>query len=335
MPIQSLDRPFTTRHLYELVRTRYLTPDKAEQAMRTLNLLPDEMAWRQFLDNALIALGITFLLSGIIFFFAYNWADMSRFTKFGILEAGLLLACLIAVTRDLSRLPSKFAILAAAILVGILLAVYGQIYQTGADAYSLFLAWAVMILPWVILSTFAPLWFIWLILLNLSLWLYWEQVYSHHFVFDTTIYALLAALNGSALIVWEYAYQRNIIWLRGKWFATLLYMATLTNLLIPTWIVILKSRQLEAFEMLAAILYVLTTLISFGYYYSQRRDLLLLTINLAGLIATSTIIIGRAILSQDVGSWLILSIWIIGTTAAAGSWLLKTARTGQQELTND
>ncbi len=40
----------------------------------------------------------------------------------------------------------------------ILLAVYGQTYQTGADPYELFFGWAILIIGWVAISRFAPLW---------------------------------------------------------------------------------------------------------------------------------------------------------------------------------
>ena len=43
-------------------------------------------------------------------------------------------------------------LIAASVLVGVLLAVIGQVYHTGADAYSLFAAWTLLILPWTLAS---------------------------------------------------------------------------------------------------------------------------------------------------------------------------------------
>jgi uncharacterized membrane protein len=42
--------------------------------------------------------------------------------------------------------------------VGVLQAVFGQIYETGADSYVLFLIWALLIIGWVAIGGYAPLW---------------------------------------------------------------------------------------------------------------------------------------------------------------------------------
>ena len=46
----------------------------------------------------------------------------------------------------------KAALLAASLFVGALLALIGQIYQTGADTFEMFAAWAALILPWVLVG---------------------------------------------------------------------------------------------------------------------------------------------------------------------------------------
>src|SRR5437879_207918 len=38
----------------------------------------------------LLAAGVSFLLSGIIFFFAYNWNNLSPFQKFALCETGIV-----------------------------------------------------------------------------------------------------------------------------------------------------------------------------------------------------------------------------------------------------
>ncbi|MBC8290414.1 MAG: DUF2157 domain-containing protein, partial [Planctomycetes bacterium] len=45
---------------------------------------------------------------------------------------------------------------------GVFLAVFGQVYQTGADEWLLFAGWAGLILPWTALSRFEALWILWL-----------------------------------------------------------------------------------------------------------------------------------------------------------------------------
>jgi len=64
----------------------------------------------------------------------------------------------------------------ASVLVGVLFAVYGQIYQTGANAYDFFLVWTIFITFWVAVSNFAPLWLLYMVLTNTTLILYSQQV---------------------------------------------------------------------------------------------------------------------------------------------------------------
>ena len=52
-----------------------------------------------------------------------------------------------AYFQNLQQLPGKVLLLGASVLIGVFLAVFGQVYQTGADAYNLFTMWALLILP--------------------------------------------------------------------------------------------------------------------------------------------------------------------------------------------
>ena len=54
------------------------------------------------------------------------------------------------VEHGLDAVAGRISLFATAFLSGILLAVFGQVYQTGADPYGLFLAWALLILPWAV-----------------------------------------------------------------------------------------------------------------------------------------------------------------------------------------
>ena len=109
--------------------------------------------WVQFLTGALLLLGAGLLLSGIVCFFAFNWADLGRFAKFGVLEAAVAICAGLGWWK-LSNLSGRVALFAAAVLVGPLLGVYGQTYQTGADPWGLFAFWALLILPWVVAARF-------------------------------------------------------------------------------------------------------------------------------------------------------------------------------------
>ncbi|HHB93056.1 MAG TPA: DUF2157 domain-containing protein [Thioploca sp.] len=329
----TLNSQVTSEHLYILARNEQLEVKTLEYALRKIGIVPDSQAWRQFLDDMFLLLGITLLSVGIIFFFAYNWNDMEKFAKFGLLETGILAMALFASIRGLEYLSSQAAILGASILLGALLAVYGQTYQTGADAFGLFVVWAALILPWVLVSRFAPLWLLWLILLNLGLGLFWEQVVvpNHHEI-PIELFLLLFLLNGMALLILEF--NHKLEWLQGKWLGIILFITTLTILIIPTLMTIVNFNiiwQDNQLFGLATVLYILTTAFSLWYYRYQRHDLLLLAICLLGILITFTTLIGVSLALDEVILFLLLAVIVIGQATLATKWLLKVQQIWQQE----
>ena len=326
MSTDPLDRPALPIYLYRLARVKHLTPSALDKALYLTGLIPGRTAWRQFIDTLLLLLGTTLVLAGIIFFFAYNWAEINHLIKFGLIELGILIMALFSSWYGLPRPIDQLALFAAAILVGVLLAVVGQSYQTGADAFELFLTWAILITPWVLIGQFAPLWLLLLLLCNLGLSLYWEQVMSYEdFFYSTKLYLLLFALNGTALSTWEYAHRQGIIWLQGNWLGKILFIVTLITLIIPTLYAILNSKW-ELWLREVTLLYVIVTLFSLWYYRHQRYDLLLLAVGLLGILITVTTLIGRLLPLEIEITWLILAVVIIGQTTLATKWLLIIAQ---------
>jgi uncharacterized membrane protein len=130
---------------------------------------PGSLAWHHFIRYVLLALGIGFLLSGIVFFFAYNWAALHRFTKLSILGGLMLVSVIISVSGSMMHRIRRWFMLSAFLLAGTTLGVYGQIYQTGADDFDFYLAWSLLTLLWVVISRFPLLWMSYFALLNLVL----------------------------------------------------------------------------------------------------------------------------------------------------------------------
>ena len=57
----------------------------------------DKKQWKQFLSIFLLAAGVGFTVAGIIFFFAYNWEDLPKFAKLGIVQTLLVASVLLTV----------------------------------------------------------------------------------------------------------------------------------------------------------------------------------------------------------------------------------------------
>ncbi len=139
-------------------------------------LYADKKQWNQFLSIFLLAVGVGFTVAGIIFFFAYNWDELPKFAKLGIVEVLLIASVLLVTFTRWNKLVKQILLTGATFLIGTLFAVFGQIYQTGADAYDLFLGWTLFTILWAVAIRFAPLWLTFIGLLCTTIWLYNIQI---------------------------------------------------------------------------------------------------------------------------------------------------------------
>ena len=153
----------------------------------------DSNAWQKFLSWFLLGVGISFTVAGILFFFAYNWEHLHKFLKFGLIEALIVIVLIIAVFSKAKTWVKKVLLTSTSVLVGVLYAVFGQVYQTGANAYDFFLAWTLFVSLWVLISNFAPLWLLFVVLINTTLILYAQQV-AHDWS-EIFVFTLLFLLN--------------------------------------------------------------------------------------------------------------------------------------------
>lgn len=192
-------------------------------------LYVNKKEWNRFLSIFLLAAGIGFTVSGIIFFFAYNWNDLPKFAKLGIVEVLLVSSVLLTVFTRWSRLVKQILLTGATFLIGTLFAVFGQIYQTGADAYDLFLDWTLFTILWAVAARFAPLWLTFIGLLCTTIWLYniqiatrgsWEMILLANAV--TWICAL-------ATVIIEWMSIKGSLNKQNRWFISLLSLATIVH----------------------------------------------------------------------------------------------------------
>ncbi|MGB5261267.1 MAG: DUF2157 domain-containing protein [Gammaproteobacteria bacterium] len=186
--------------------------------------------WTAWARHALLALGAGHLLAGIIFFFAYNWDDLPVLAKFALVEAGIIISAVSAFLLGMDRPAGQALLIGASVLTGVLLAVIGQVYQTGADAYELFATWVLLILPWTLASRSAAHWLVWLIVTYLAIGLYGLQVLiPADRLTETDLLVILGAVSAALLAARELACRSGAPWLAARWtrlvpaFATLLF----------------------------------------------------------------------------------------------------------------
>ncbi len=209
--------------LDELTEQGLLSETQRQTAL--LSLHPGYQ-WRQWAFALLMGGGALLVLAGIIFFFAFNWDSLPNLAKLALPQLAMVGAALLAWWRGRNVLSGQLALLAASVLIGVFMAVFGQVYQTGADAWQLFANWALLMVFWVLISRFAIHWGLWLLVANLAIWLWWQQVWPE--TSSTELYAFLsmAVLNLLALSAREYlALEHKFDWLAPDWIRWLLIAA--------------------------------------------------------------------------------------------------------------
>jgi uncharacterized membrane protein len=342
-----LDQPATASRLRYLYRQQVLDGAAYERALGLAGITPDGLAWRRFLDWLLAGLGAVLVLAGVVFFFAYNWADMPRFGKFAVLEVALLVVVFIAWRLGTDSHGGRAALIGAAVLPGVLLAVYGQIYQTGADPYALFLTWALLISPWVLIGRSAPLWMLLLVLADLAVTLYWTGVYRPpmwgglagelgplywlEFAFaDPDLSWIMVGINLVALALYEVATSR-CEWLSGRWMPRVIALAVLGALIVPVMRAILESHPETLSVRLAPLGWMVVTAAGGTYYRLVRHDLFMLAALLLTAIVIVTTFLGHEMPSRSEAGFLLLSLLVVAMTSGAAFWLRLTARQWEEQ----
>ncbi len=148
-----------------------------------------------------ISIGISFMLVGLIFFIAANWQSIPKMGKLFGLQGLLLIAVIAGYWLAAKKIWFSLAMIAAAVLVGANLAAIGQLYQTGADAYTLFSLWTFLITPWALFLRLPHLFTLWFLLLALSTILFWQQ-YLHPFEILSDRHFDLVMIAVTHIILW-------------------------------------------------------------------------------------------------------------------------------------
>lgn len=288
----------TPGRLRRLAQLRYFDRRTLVAALRMTGTTPDARAWLRFTDYLLLVLGALFLISGIFFFIAFNWEDLPRFARFGVVEGAIVVAVAIAHWVGLQRISGKIALTVAALLVGGLLAVFGQEYQTGADSYSLFVYWAILTFGWVLISRFDLLWVGWAGLLNVSLLLYFSQVLPSE---EYPQPEALFTLNAVALVLWEWMGQR-FAWWQHRWPARLTTLVTFFFVLIPTlWNIFafFDGEAVPTIHRFGPLIYLVFLGLVIWVYSSRLPDLFMITVAMFSVIVVLTSLVGRATAEVD------------------------------------
>lgn len=318
--------PDARDEILDWVEQGRIAPHNLRAALEFGGALPSAVNWRGFVERLLLWIGTLFVVAGVIFFFAYNWASMGRTAKFGLAEVAIVAALGLVWWLGLERTGGRAALLAAALLVGALLALIGQIYQTGADTFELFGLWAAAIIPWVIVARFAALWIVWIALVNLAITLYFQTmggIFGWVFGPERQLW-LLFAINTVALAIWEVSAARGVDWLRERWAARLL--ATASGALV-TALAILDIVEWRSAGGFGIPIWLAWLGCAYAVYRKRIGDIFVLAGGVLSVIVVVSVFLAKYLLRGDTGfEFLLIGVIVIGMSAAGGSWLRSVAR---------
>jgi uncharacterized membrane protein len=296
-----------------------------QAALGAAGVLPGAREWRNFLDRLLLWSGAVALATAVVFFIAYNWNDLGKYAKFGLVEVFLVAAVLGYWRLDPEGASGKASLLVAAILLGALLALFGQTYQTGADTWELFANWAGLMLPWVVIGRFAGLWVLWVAIVNTAIVFYFfvfPGLLGVAFSTERQLWTLFA-FNTLVLVAWELA-ARRFAWLAERWAPRLLATASGA---IATLLMLQTIFDWKEVSGVAVAVYLAWLGCAFAAYRVKGRDVLILAGGCLSIIVVVTTFLGKNLLTgrEEAGAFLFISLAVIAMGAASGWWLKRVA----------
>ena len=326
-----LERPATRQLVVRLTADGYLDPAAGDAALRALR---PSRAWWWWTNRLLLGLGAALMLAGVIFFFAFNWTEIPPLGKVFISQGVVVLLAAGAWWRGFDSPPGRALLIGASVAVGAMLAVFGQVYQTGADAYELFVGWAALTAGWTVVSAFAGHWLLWLAIVDLAIWLYWAQVLEPAGASSWEIGMIaLAVVNTVALAANEYVSKRE--WWSGTlWGRWVVWCSVLAFLAIPstTYIVDLpRAARVEPLLALAAVLAV-----GYWYFRHRARDLLALTLGALALCVVVLTAARRVIFDAELEELALLGFGcvVLVVFGIAALWLRRIGEAITREQQN-
>jgi uncharacterized membrane protein len=292
-----------SRNVIQII-SRYsnLSEEDVKCLFKKNGVYADRAAWAKFTDLALLGIGATFVLAGIVFFFAYNWQYLHKFVKLGIIQMMVNVPVFSILVFKPRELVKNMLLTASCVLVGVLFAVFGQIYQTGADAYDLFLGWTLFIGLWALSARFEALWLIFLVLINITFVLYVQQAGPYRL--EKWLFVILFCFNTFTVFILYVLEPTGKV---ASWLVRAVVLGAVVLLTIGLLAGVMDNYPAEWFVAMGLCLITYTT----GIYYSvKQRSMYLLCI-----LPISLIVVLCAMFLEftdaEMGGFLFVSFFIV------------------------
>ena len=311
------------RSFLHLLAANSQWPVAAMQETLEKEIYADKKSWYKFVKGLILSLGLGFFVAGVVFFFAFNWEHLHRFAKLGLVQGLFLILAGLAFAFRNSQLLHRLLLTAAAVMIGVIFAVFGQIYQTGANAYDFFFSWWLFVLVWSIYLLFEPMWLLLITLANITLYMFMEQETTY--LTGSRAFIAFIVLNVVFYIIIMLIRQyRNE--LKANW---LIYLLTvyLAGVMSFGFTIGLYAKWDNYFLVLVVLEAVL--LLTATWYSLRKKDIFLLTIvGLSGMIIVLDLI-NKIRFSEF--SFLLSGLWIIGSLTLLVKQLVQLQKKWRNE----
>ena len=253
-------------------------------------------------------LGLALITVSLLYLMAANWWMLPDPVQLAIPMLILLCSATASIYFDQQEWVRQSLDTVSGLMLGLSLAMIGQIYQTGADSYQLFLLWALLLLPWLYrpnIGIFA----LFCVVSQLALYFYFKQ--SFWLVRAETLYLLgLNLLTGLSMI---YAL---------RYYPVLRYLFIAVVVLISV-VSMFRFVDSDSIWYLAS---VLVLPILFSAYFYTRKQQLETSLLIAGLALSFSILIfdlTEQYLQDSAAGLLVLALLIFSWFAAITGLLIK------------
>lgn len=293
-----------------------LSASQVQQTQQYLALQPEPEDWCWLAQRLLLTGAVLLAASALIFFFAHNWPLMHYLSKLLLAAVVVLVAGGVATLTPAQSQIQKAALLGTALSTGALLALIGQIYQTGADIWQLFAAWAALITPLVLLSKSRLSYLLWFVLIELALLRY----------LDLSFLRWLTSFSNSTQIILA---VNCVLWATSWWLLPrlgvkqrqYLHAITMLAVVIPATYGAMLGPWQQKYQ-LNLLLFVGLAALAGGYFYRKTQDLLTAALWLFAAIAVATSLLAKALDNADeLIGFNLLALFVIGCSAGAAHWL--------------
>ncbi len=290
--------------------------------------------WLGWLRAASLLIASLLTIAALICFIAYNWQDLGRVARAGLVALGLLISAGLSLLVG-PRSPARGPLLLLTFgLIGVLFAVVGQLYQLGADSYVLFVNWGLFALPLVLVSRAQILWAAWVVV-------WWLAVFQAPansllgglIVFDDPM--LFNLMMAGILLALRQVLMQRFAWMRPSFLPGAVALAAVVQwfprfwlLLTPNWMAEAPMNQAAQAVWLLWSLVLAASLLSAAFW---RREALLTFVGVfwgAGALAAlgfrlALTNFGDGIFNYITVTGLVLVLCFLGASLVMRAWLRR------------